>query len=206
MDEYSKDDIRKMIIEEKKSSIVYYEARAKAWRSIKRKYKKDGTDFANYTQNFELASEVRGLFTTRDREKDYSFSIYYNNPKTGREDSVYLSCYKNISSSDPEYEDIKKAGRLIERSVNYLYDYHLYDYYLYTPDEVIAQCEHWAKDCDEKVAILKNDTELEEAGVKMYELLKDYTILKDKLQKDDFARYSVVKAALEKTNILRWIS
>lgn len=42
----------KEVVERIERSVAYYDCRVKAWQNVKRVYKKDGSDFANFNKNF----------------------------------------------------------------------------------------------------------------------------------------------------------
>lgn len=42
----------KEVVERVERSVAYYDCRIKAWQNVKRVYKKDGSDFANFNKNF----------------------------------------------------------------------------------------------------------------------------------------------------------
>lgn len=201
----SKENIRDMIKAERERMAAYYQNQARAWRSIKRKTKKDGTDFANYHQNFDFEDDVSGVWDDVHGDGSIYLKIYFDTiAENGRKirDCIYQNLYKNIDESDAKWKEMRAAGRIVNRLFP-----RLTSFYVLTVDEAFEVFEREAKRAEEVARCYREDGQVDEVGVEMYELLEKWCALKKSLEKpqdnDDLkirgGRYSPVKAVLEKT-------
>lgn len=96
-----KADIEKRLNE----SISFYDSRIKAWENVKRKSKKDGTNFVNLSQNFENAS-IGKYYPVETYATPY-LSVFFENGNRYEQDemSIFVSRYdKDLPEHNAERE------------------------------------------------------------------------------------------------------
>lgn len=198
-------EIREMIKVERERVAASYQNRASAWRSIKRKTKKDGTDFANYRQNFEFEGRVSGVWDDNYGDGSVCLRIYFDTVnENGRKirDCIYQNLYECIDERDAKWEEMSTAGRIIDRQ-----GVGLKSFYVLTVDEAFEAFERYAKKAEQQALRYITDLEVDEIGVEMYELLEKWCALKKTLENRGgneglgiwAGHYSPVRTVLEKT-------